>query len=211
MKRIILCLAFLSGLSFADDGFVARAMFTTNVQDREPVDTLITVPNEIGRVYFFSELRDLQDKKVSHKWYYQNRLMADIVFHPKGDRWRVHSYKTVLPHWLGSWRVDVVVNDDRILETHRFDFVESDELPNEELVEEIDLQTMEEQIQELSTPTNTPVSTDAPTADSLDNMKEQLKFEEANLEVGIEEVQDELNDAVTDIEQAEDQLTDNMQ
>jgi hypothetical protein len=142
MKVMIVCLFMLSANVFSADYSVARAMFTSEVIEREPVDELVEVHNQIGRINFFSELRNFENKKVTHRWFYQDRLMAEVSFHPKGPRWRVHSYKTLLPHWLGKWRVDILVDEETLIESHSFILVVSDVeepvvlLENNEIVSE---------------------------------------------------------------------------
>ena len=94
----------------ARHGSVARAIFTTQIVDREPVDDLVTIPNSLQRVYFFSELRGLEGQIVTHRWEYNGQVMAEVKFKVGGPRWRVYSSKNLLPEWLGKWTV--VVSDE---------------------------------------------------------------------------------------------------
>ncbi len=90
------------------DARVARAIFTTGIVDREPVDELAELPADAGEVYFFTELRGLEGRTVSHRWEYEGRVMAEVPFAVGGDRWRVYSVKTMSPALVGKWTVMVV-------------------------------------------------------------------------------------------------------
>lgn len=89
-------------------GEVARAVFTTAVQDREPVDQLSEVPAGTETVYFFTELRGMQGQTVTHRWSYNGTVMAEVSFDVRGPRWRVYSSKNFVPEWVGRWRVEVI-------------------------------------------------------------------------------------------------------
>lgn len=89
-------------------GSVARSVFTSDIQDREPVDQLtqVSAPNE--QVYFFTELKDLDGQTVKHRWRYQGEVVAEVAFNVRGSRWRVWSSKNLQPDQLGTWTVEVV-------------------------------------------------------------------------------------------------------
>jgi len=103
---------------------VARAIFTTAIVDREPVDTLETFSTDISRVFFFTDLRGLSGQIVTHRWEYNGRLMAEITFKVgSGVRWRVHSSKNLLPEWTGTWKVIVNNESGEALHTSVFEYV----------------------------------------------------------------------------------------
>lgn len=87
---------------------VARAIFTTGIEDREPVDELAELPADAGQVYFFTELQGLEGRTVSHRWEYEGRVVAEVPFEVGGPRWRVYSVKTMSPELVGTWTVMVV-------------------------------------------------------------------------------------------------------
>lgn len=93
-------------------GRVARAIFTSAIVDREPVDNLSTVSGDTQRVFFFSDLRELAGQIVTHRWEYNGKVMAEVMFKVgNGARWRVYSSKNLLPEWTGQWTV-VVSNEN---------------------------------------------------------------------------------------------------
>jgi hypothetical protein len=89
-------------------GTVVRAQFTSAVQDREPVDKLSNLPNDQNRVYFFSEIKDAANQKITHRWEHNGKVVSEIGFDIGGDRWRVFSNKTLDPSQTGEWKVSVV-------------------------------------------------------------------------------------------------------
>jgi hypothetical protein len=95
----------------AFDARVVRAQLTSAINDREPVDRLpssIRVSDGgIGKVLFFSEVRDLAGQRLSHRWEREGNVMADISFSVGGNTWRMHSSKRVTPAMAGNWRVVV--------------------------------------------------------------------------------------------------------
>ena len=92
-------------------GRVVRAMFTTEVVDREPVNRVLALANDVRRIYFFTELRGMQGQTVYHRWEYNGEVVATMKFEVKGPRWRVFSVRDLDPLALGRWTV--VVTDEK--------------------------------------------------------------------------------------------------
>lgn len=98
----------------AEAATVARAQFTSAVNDREPADNLTALTNDQTRVYFFSELRNLAGKTVIHRWEHNGKVMHDQPFDVGSPRWRVFSSKTLDPSWTGEWKVSVMDGDSTL-------------------------------------------------------------------------------------------------
>lgn len=98
-------------------GQVARAAFTSGVVEREPIDNLLSADTTTDRIYFFTELLDLEGETVTHRWQYQGNVMAEVSFNVGGPRWRVYSSKSLVPEWAGNWYVDVVDGAGNVLYT----------------------------------------------------------------------------------------------
>ncbi len=105
---------------------VARAVFTSGVQDREPTDALANLSNDKNQIYFFSELRGLGGQTVTHRWEYQGKVMSEVKFNVGGPRWRVWSNKTLLPQLTGEWRVSVVDGEGNSLATASFNYTSAE-------------------------------------------------------------------------------------
>ena len=100
----------------------ALAQFTTAVENREPVDAVSFLSNDQTRITFFTDLRNLRGQVVFHRWQYGGDVVADVRFEVGGDRWRVWSNKTLMPEWLGDWRVSVVMESGEVLATEAFTY-----------------------------------------------------------------------------------------
>ena len=118
----VLVWSFFSSSLFA--GEVMRSQFTTGIDAREPVDQVEQLSVSAGKVYFFTELLDLSDEYVTHRWKYNGEVMAEIGFNVGGNRWRVWSSKNVAPEWTGTWQVDVVDVNETVIDSKQIVFVE---------------------------------------------------------------------------------------
>lgn len=106
-------------------GTVARATITSDVQNREPVDSLSTVTTDDAKIYYFTEIQDMAGHTVTHRWEYNGQVMAEINFEIGGPRWRVFSSKTMMPYWLGDWKVSVVDENGSPLSVNTFSYTAS--------------------------------------------------------------------------------------
>jgi hypothetical protein len=94
MRSLILALlfVFVSVCAFAADAEVSRHTFTSAVVEREPVDSLKTLAvSEESVVYYFSELKNLENTTVAHQWKKNGDVVHEINFDVKGPRWRTNS------------------------------------------------------------------------------------------------------------------------
>ncbi|MEW8116884.1 MAG: DUF2914 domain-containing protein [Candidatus Thiodiazotropha sp.] len=90
------------------DAYVARAQFTTAVVDREPVDQIVKLDAQATRIFFFTDLRNLQGRTVTHRWEYDGQVLSEVDFEVGGPRWRVYSAKSLDPGEPGKWTVFVI-------------------------------------------------------------------------------------------------------
>lgn len=103
-------------------GVVARAQFTSEIQDREPVDKVSNLINDKSRIYYFSEIKDASNQKVTHRWEYNGKVMSETSFDIGSNRWRVFSNKTLDPSQTGEWKVSVVDEAGSTLGTNTFTY-----------------------------------------------------------------------------------------
>lgn len=95
----------------ANKATVARSQFTTRIEDREPVDQVLVLNNDVTTLYFFTDVRNMEGRTVTHIWEYNGQAIARKQFSIKGPRWRVFSKKELDPSMTGKWTV--IVKDDR--------------------------------------------------------------------------------------------------
>ncbi|RUO64056.1 Protein of unknown function [Pseudidiomarina planktonica] len=129
MKRMLFIIALVvSANAFAgelsrNDNAIDRAVLTSAVENREPVDNLdstVMVGDEPVEITFFTQVLNQADAKVSHLWFRQNQLMAEVPLAIGSPNWRTYSTKTILSDWLGRWRVLVVDGDQNIILEYEF-------------------------------------------------------------------------------------------
>lgn len=105
-------------------GHVARAQFTTGIRNREPVDRVIGVhPKshaDIDRLYYFTELKALTGRTVTHRWSLDGRAQAEVRFEVRGPNWRVYSSKNLTAAMAGQWQVDVEDSSGQVLDSASF-------------------------------------------------------------------------------------------
>lgn len=119
-----------AGMENTSNEHVARALFTSDVQNREPTDTVTTLSNDKNKIYFFSELTNLGGQTVTHRWEYQGKTMGEVKFDVGGPRWRVWSSKTLLPQWTGEWRVSIIDGAGNKVGEGAFTYTGTDEPQN---------------------------------------------------------------------------------
>jgi hypothetical protein len=90
------------------DAYVARAQFTTEVVDREPVDLVTKLDVNESRIFFYTDLRNLQGRTITHRWEFEGQILSEVDFKVGGPRWRVYSAKSLNPGEAGKWTVFVI-------------------------------------------------------------------------------------------------------
>ena len=95
--------------------FIAKAVFTTNVQKRIPQDNLTTHDNHLKKIFFFTDVKNLSGTTITHRWIYKDRIMAEVPLPIGGPRWRTWSSKNLWHTWTGKWQVQVLTEDGNTL------------------------------------------------------------------------------------------------
>ena len=103
-------------------GNVSRAQFTSEIIEREPVDTIITLSTDQTNILFFSELSAMQGQTITHQWVYQDKIRFEKPFPVGADRWRVWSSKTLQPGRSGTWTVNILDQDRNKLLSQSFEY-----------------------------------------------------------------------------------------
>lgn len=91
---------------------VARAHFSFEIKNREPVNIVQeTIPLKLGgieKINFFTELKNLKGQSIRHVWFLNDKLVTEIKFNVRGNRWRVYSSKLLDKSAVGTWKVKVI-------------------------------------------------------------------------------------------------------
>lgn len=140
---LVLCMAWTlplaaqQPLSPAPGGTVERAQFTRGIDDHEPIDEVVVLSPPDNEIYFFTDLRHLQGRTITHRWQYRGQVVSQVSFEVKGPRWRVFSRKNINPDQLGEWSVTVVDDSGWPLRTELFRYeARNESLPKNDAVPE---------------------------------------------------------------------------
>lgn len=124
----LFCLLSFSAL--AEDG-VTRSVFTTAIDNREPVDQVGQLSNDNSFINFFTEIRGMEGHAITHRWEKDGEVKAEVTFNVGGNRWRVWSSKNLHPSWLGNWQVSVVDEGGNVLAQESFAYIPAVESSSE--------------------------------------------------------------------------------
>ncbi|MDC1286534.1 DUF2914 domain-containing protein [Gammaproteobacteria bacterium] len=118
MLTLALCLG-----STASAGEISRALFTTGIDNREPMTIVDSVDSGTSNsISFFTEVTDMSGQKVTHQWTYNDKVMFEKTFEVKSTRWRVWTSKTLIPGWTGTWTVNVLDNERLLVTSKSFEY-----------------------------------------------------------------------------------------
>jgi len=109
-------------MSPPEDAYIALAQFTTQIEDREPVDAISFLDDRSSEIIFFTDLRGFGGHTLAHRWEYRGEVMGEISIPVEKDRWRAWSSKQLLPAWTGDWTVSVVNSDGEVIATETFNY-----------------------------------------------------------------------------------------
>lgn len=104
-------------------GEVARAQFTRNIKDLEPVDSISVLPNNITRLIYFTEIRGMTGQTITHRWEFNGKVRLEKKMEIGSVRWRAFSHKTLNPNQLGEWKASVIDANGGTLSVNTFSYV----------------------------------------------------------------------------------------
>lgn len=101
---------------------ITMAMFTTRISKRYPANEVTTLENPHTAISFFSEVKDMAGKQISHLWYFEGELKFTARFNIRTDSWRVWSTQLLPVEMTGLWKVEIVDETGKVYETRELDF-----------------------------------------------------------------------------------------
>lgn len=125
MKQLLLLLSLLTSTVAWSQWVhpnISEAVFAKDVKERTPVEIITEADQSLGKIYFFTNIRNLSGDRITHRWVYKDKVKAEVSFDIKGDRWRVWSSKNLWHTWTGTWRVDVVNAQGEVLLSNTFNY-----------------------------------------------------------------------------------------
>ncbi|WP_019865555.1 DUF2914 domain-containing protein [Methylovulum miyakonense] len=113
-----------SGPLAKDAPRVRRAVVTTGITDKEPVNkiagSLVIRPSKPVTVYYFTELRYMAGKTIYHEWLHDGVSVAKEPLLIAAERWRVSTHKTLDEKAVGSWTVKLTDENANLLDEKKF-------------------------------------------------------------------------------------------
>jgi hypothetical protein len=128
MNKIIAFLLFFlmqSAMAVWPHKNISQAVFSKDIVDRQPIEIITEANDSLGKIYFFTNVRNLAGNKITHRWIYKDKVKAEISFNIKGNRWRVWSSKNIWHTWTGKWVVEVLDQQGQILLVKTINFEKS--------------------------------------------------------------------------------------
>ncbi len=130
MKKIVILLSLLLSLNTLSDEWphenISNAVFALDIKDRVPINIVEEADNSFGKIYFFTNIRNLDGERITHRWIYKDKVMADVSFDINGPRWRVWSSKNLWYTWIGKWKVQVLRMDGSLLYEKIFNYTDKE-------------------------------------------------------------------------------------
>ncbi|MEP7705356.1 DUF2914 domain-containing protein [Paraglaciecola sp. 25GB23A] len=121
MKKIIVLGLLLNILLFSSNSVakVVRHQLAQSIEQREPIGDYaanVTVKaGELKKVFFFTQITDLANTQITHRWFYQGQEKAVVTLNIGSDNWRTYSSKMIPSYWSGTWQVQVWQEDKLLL------------------------------------------------------------------------------------------------
>lgn len=113
-----------------DQAFVARAILTSGIENREPVDKLsnqiVGISGEVVKFYFFTQIINKKDTVITHRWLHNGEVAAEVNLNIGSENWRTYSSKRIRPEWQGEWSVQVLDAANQVIAEHSFSYAVTD-------------------------------------------------------------------------------------
>jgi hypothetical protein len=88
---------------------VSRMILCSGIENKEPSSDTENFDTDVGKIYCFTEIMNaVSPTTVTHRWFKDGKLMADVPLRVHGDRYRTWSSKQIITNAPGEWMVEVV-------------------------------------------------------------------------------------------------------
>lgn len=109
-----------------DEISVLKAVACTDIENHEPVDSASFFDINEDKVWIYSKVKlpKFHKGKIQHVYYLDGRKIQTIELDVKGPTFRTRSYKTMNENLCGDWKVEILNEAGRLLDTVEFSFYE---------------------------------------------------------------------------------------
>ena len=119
-------IAFLSYFGYhsihGDYGLRAGQEFERVRKERAAELDKLVAQQQIQRLYLFTELKGYAGQQLIHRWSFAGKVQTEALLTIEDSPWRTYSEKWLLPDQLGSWRVEIVDQAQKVLYQHDFQY-----------------------------------------------------------------------------------------
>ncbi|MDH5556261.1 MAG: DUF2914 domain-containing protein, partial [Alphaproteobacteria bacterium] len=105
---------------------ISLALFTTKISKRYPADEVTILDDSHQAISFFSELKEMSGKMVSHIWYYGDEVKFRTNFKIRANSWRIWSTQLLPESMSGEWKVEIVDEAGKVLQVRKLNYAPED-------------------------------------------------------------------------------------
>jgi len=102
---------------------VSEMTVTTRIVRRNPVDSVRRISAASAKtLYCYTRVAapDDEERSISHVWYRNGEAMGEYELPVRGSRWRTYSKMVIEKGMRGSWRVDALDDEGKLLKSVSF-------------------------------------------------------------------------------------------
>jgi ribosome modulation factor len=95
---------------------ITKAILTSKIIEQQPgTEFNQTVPKYIRELHFYTQIEHANNQTLSHRWLFNNQILATIPLNIQSDHYRTWSSKKMSSAWQGTWHIEVLdANQDVI-------------------------------------------------------------------------------------------------
>ncbi len=130
LPLVLLMAAVSAGAEEAEPVVTAEEIvFCTGIEDRTPVGANSQFFSSLERVFCYTRIKGAAgETKVYHVWYFGEDEKARVELNVGSSNWRTWSSKRIPDKCSGAWKVDIVLEDGRIIGSREFVYKPSAEM-----------------------------------------------------------------------------------
>lgn len=95
---------------------ITNAILTSEIIERQPgTEFNQAVPKYIRELNFYTQIEHANNQTISHRWLFNNQILATIPLKIKSDDYHTWSSKKMSSAWEGTWHIEILnANQDVI-------------------------------------------------------------------------------------------------
>ena len=95
---------------------VTNAILTSEIVERQPgTEFNQAVPKYIRELNFYTQIEHANNQTMSHRWLFNNQVLATIPLKIKSDNYHTWSSKKMSSAWQGTWHIEVLDENQDVI------------------------------------------------------------------------------------------------